>query len=152
MFWCGGKLPRPGYLHPPGGGGELRRVRAYPGVSSPWRGDKLHKGRSTPLGRVERASYPGFKIRFHRFVFICTHCSLVHARVHVHSYVLVYILSPYYVIIMFLYINLSCEKNIRGWGVPIHFHTDSYGSVLVPSPPPPPPFYFFHNLNLCREP
>ena len=26
------------------------------------------------------------------------------------------ILSPYHFIIMFLYINLSCEKNIRGGG------------------------------------
>ena len=62
----------PGYLHP---GGETNCTMAA----------------SLPVWGVGRGKLSRIQDKpVHRFgMFICTHCSLVHARVHVHFYILV---------------------------------------------------------------
>ena len=86
----GGKLLRPGYLHPLEGGGKLPRVRGIP------RGIFTLEGRQTeaasfPVWGGGRSKLPRIQDKpVHRFgMLICTHCSLVHAKVHVHFYILV---------------------------------------------------------------
>ena len=62
----------PGYLHP---GGETNCTKAA----------------SLPVWGEGRGKLPRIQEKpVHRFgMFICTHCSLVHARVHVHFYILI---------------------------------------------------------------
>ena len=85
VFWGGGQAPQARVSSPPGGGGKLPRVRGIPrGIFTP-EGDKLNKGSFTPRVGRGRGKLPGFQDKpIHRFgMFICTHCSLVHARVQV---------------------------------------------------------------------
>ena len=88
----GGKFLRPGYLHPLGGGGQVAQSEGNtPGYLHPGGETKLHKGSFTPHVGRGRGKLPSIQDKpVHRFgMFICTHCSLVHARVHVHFYILV---------------------------------------------------------------
>ena len=91
VFCDGGKLHRPGF-HPPGRRGQAAQGEGHtPGYLHPGGQTNCKKAASLPPVRRGRGKLPRIQDKpVHWFgMFICTHCILVHARVHVHFYILV---------------------------------------------------------------
>ena len=79
----GGKLPSPGYLHPPGGGEQAAQGEGHtPEYLHPGGETNCRKAASLPAWGGGRGKLPRIQDKtVHRFgMFICTRCSLVHAR------------------------------------------------------------------------
>ena len=87
----GDKLLSQGSFTPLGEGQAAQGVGHTPGYLHPGGVTNYTKAASFPVWGERRGKLPRFQEKpVHRFgMFICTHCILVHARVHVHFYILV---------------------------------------------------------------
>ena len=92
VFWGGGQAPQARVSSPPGGRGQAAQGEGHtPGYLHPGGETNCTKAALLPVWGGGRGKLPRIQDKLvHRFgMFICTHFSLVHARVHVHFYILV---------------------------------------------------------------
>ena len=92
VFWGGGQAPQARVSSSPRGGDKLPRVRGIPrGIFTPEGRQTAQRQLHSPCGEGGRGKLPRIQDKpVHRFcMLICTHFSLIHARVHVYFYILV---------------------------------------------------------------